>query len=233
MSEKNISNNTSYTDFLNNVIVLLKNADKNRINITSDYADKMHEQYEYEKKQYGKSDIYKDEVIIKNISEIYKNIGNKVEHKEIGIIFLTNKTIDDTITHEGYKTNLNIEALYNAALLFKNAKILNYTENWKNRGYDSYLCACPIMIKDKNYIAEMVVNRYHKGTEQESQRGYIVNIIEQKELDNYLSNPKNTHNSEHHLPLQKVSSTGTIITEPVFLINSIIIDTLQKVKLFL
>ncbi|GMO61107.1 MAG: hypothetical protein Ta2D_06960 [Rickettsiales bacterium] len=232
MNEKNITNNTSYTDFINNVIVLLKNADKDRIKITTNYADKMHEQYEYEMKKYGKSDVYNDKTIIKNIGEIYKNINNKIEHDIMGILSLCNKTIDETIKHDGCKTNFNIEALYNAPLLFKNAKILNYTENWKNRGYDSYLCACSIEIKGQKYIAEMVVNKYNKGTIEETQKGYIINVIEQKELDNYLSNSKDIRHSEHQVrPYSEL--IGKITTEPIPFTKSIIIDTLQKVKLFL
>ncbi|GMO63105.1 MAG: hypothetical protein Ta2D_09840 [Rickettsiales bacterium] len=232
MNEKNINNNTSYTDFVNNVSVLLKNADKDRIKITTNYADKMHEQYEYEMKKYGKSDVYNDEVIIKNISEVYKNAGDKIESKKFGKIILDKKIIKSTLQHEGCKTNFNIEALYNVFELFDNPAILNFSENWKDRNYDSCLCACPIKIKGQKCIAEMVVNKYNKGTRGEIQKGYIVNITEQKELDNYLSNPKNTHNSEHQFQSIK-KSLGKIIAEPVFLTKSIIIDTLQKVKLFL
>ncbi|GMO58785.1 MAG: hypothetical protein Ta2D_04570 [Rickettsiales bacterium] len=228
---KNINNNTSYTDFLNNVSVLLKNADRDRIKITTNYTDKMHKQYEYEMKKYGKSDVYKDKNIIKNIGEVYKNAGGKVEHDIMRIILLTNKTPDETVKKEGCKTPLNIEALYNAPILFKNAKILNYTENWKNRGYDSYLCACPIKIKGKKCIAEMVVNKYNKGTRGEVQKGYIVNVVKQKELDNYLSNLKDIRHSENQFQSIK-KSLGIITTEPIPLIKSIIIDTLQKVKLF-
>ncbi|GMO57148.1 MAG: hypothetical protein Ta2D_02810 [Rickettsiales bacterium] len=231
MNDKNITNNTSYTDFVNNVSVLLKNADKERIKITTNYADKMHEQYEYEMKKYGKSDVYKDKTIIKNISEVYKNAGGKVEHDIMGILNLTATTADDTLKHEGCKTNFSIEALYNAPLLFKNAKILNYTKNWKGRNYDTFLCACPIEIKGQKCIAEIVINKYNVGKKEEFQRGYIVNVVEQKELDNYLSNPKNTHNSENRF--QSLQHTlGLITAEPVFLTKSIIIDTLQKVKLF-
>ncbi|GMO58423.1 MAG: hypothetical protein Ta2D_04200 [Rickettsiales bacterium] len=219
MSE-NITNNTSYTDFTNNVIVLLKNADKDRIKITTNYTDKM-----------TKED-WKDKNIIKNIGEFYKNAGEKVEHKIMGKLVLTRKTPKTTIEHEGCKTPINVEALYNAHILFENAKILNYTENWKGRNYDSYLCACSIKIKGKKCIAEMVVNKYNKGTRGEIQKGYIVNVIEQKELDNYLSNSKDIRHSEDQFQSIK-KSLGKIITEPIPFTKSIIIDTLQKVKLFL
>ncbi|GMO56672.1 MAG: hypothetical protein Ta2D_01770 [Rickettsiales bacterium] len=227
----NITNNTSYTDFVNNVNLLLKNADRDRIKITTKYAEKMHEQYEYEMKKYGKSDVYNDKTIIKNISEIYKNAGGKVEHDIIEIVNLSNKITDETIKKEGCKTPLNIEALYNAPILFKNAKILNFTKNWKNRGYDSYLCACPIKIKGKKCIAEMVVNE--KIINKEKYRnGYIVNVVKQKELDNYLSNLKDIRHSENQVRSSS-ELIGMITTEPIPLIKSIIIDTLQKVKLFL
>ncbi|GMO56050.1 MAG: hypothetical protein Ta2D_00160 [Rickettsiales bacterium] len=57
-------------------------------------------------------------------------------------------------------------------------------------------------------------------------------VVKQKELDNCLSNPKNTHNSEHHTKCKSESASkyGKITAEPVFLTKSIITHTSQDIK---
>lgn len=53
-----------------------------------------------------------------------------------------------------------------------NGKVVNYQQNWKNRGYDTAVIAAPITIDNKKYLMGIVLIKY-----QGNQRFYVHEIL--------------------------------------------------------
>lgn len=93
--------------------------------------------------EFGKSErSLKDRVI-----EFYEQIG-KVHNEAVGDIFLTKDSVKDDIAHGVGR----VKAITFAAVpdILREGKVLKYTKNWKNRGYDSVIIGAPIHIAEGN-----------------------------------------------------------------------------------
>lgn len=97
--------------------------------------------------EFGKSErSLKDRVI-----EFYEQVG-KVHNEAVGDIFLTKDSVKDDIAHGVGR----VKAITFAAVpdILREGKVLKYTKNWKNRGYDSVIIGAPIHIADGNYAGD-------------------------------------------------------------------------------
>lgn len=93
--------------------------------------------------EFGKSErSLKDRVI-----EFYEQIG-KVHNETVGDIYLTKDSVKDDLAHEIGR----IKAITFAAVpdILRKGKVLKYSKNWKNRGYDSVIIGAPIHIAEGN-----------------------------------------------------------------------------------
>lgn len=84
----------------------------------------------------------KDRVI-----EFYEQIG-KVHNETVGDIYLTKDSVKDDLAHGIGR----IKAITFAAVpdILRKGKVLKYSKNWKNRGYDSVIIGAPIHIAEGN-----------------------------------------------------------------------------------
>lgn len=87
-----------------------------------------------------------------------------------------------SLDKRGLKSSLyhgvnRIKAIAYAAVpeVINNGVIIDKSINHKNRGYDSYVVAAPIKIKEENYICEVVLKKNKNGTE-----FYLHEVTEQK-----------------------------------------------------
>ncbi|MDR2526977.1 MAG: hypothetical protein LBC92_03835, partial [Rickettsiales bacterium] len=127
---------------LNNKV--LNNKEQPIININTNYTSNLRNKEDWNNKVISK--------------DIIKHLGNDREaiNKEIGSIHISNKSINSMLQHGKFKNKLNIEMFYNSKILFENAKVLNYTERFKDRKYDSYLMATLVRYDNKDYVVEIV-----------------------------------------------------------------------------
>lgn len=93
--------------------------------------------------EFGKGErSLKDRVI-----EFYEQIG-KVHNETVGDIYLTKDSVKDDLAHGIGR----IKAITFAAVpdILRKGKVLKYSKNWKNRGYDSVIIGAPIHIAEGN-----------------------------------------------------------------------------------
>ncbi len=82
--------------------------------------------------------------LTEQVNEYFESIGGKAYNPQIGEVLLTNRGIKDSIAHGVGRT----KALTFAAVpsVIEKGAIIDYEENWKDRGYNTYVIAAPIMI---------------------------------------------------------------------------------------
>lgn len=128
--------------------------EKNRIEHPDQVADERIEQnFETVRKmepvvnlkgdEFGKGErSLKDRVI-----EFYEQIG-KVHNETVGDIYLTKDSVKDDLAHGVGR----VKAITFAAVpdILQKGKVLKYSKNWKNRGYDSVIIGAPIHIAEGN-----------------------------------------------------------------------------------
>lgn len=93
--------------------------------------------------EFGKGErSLKDRVI-----EFYEQIG-KVHNETVGDIYLTKDSVKDDLAHGVGR----VKAITFAAVpdILQKGKVLKYSKNWKNRGYDSVIIGAPIHIAEGN-----------------------------------------------------------------------------------
>ncbi len=91
----------------------------------------------------------------------------------MGDVVITKRGIKDSFAHGiGQQKTA---AYYAVPEIIKSGKVVDYSKNWKNRGYDTAIVAAPITISGEEYYAAVVVRRT-----QNTQRFYLHEIDIQK-----------------------------------------------------
>ena len=99
--------------------------------------------------------------LVTAICESYSRVGGSVCHPQLGCVSLTRAGTNDSLRH-GFG-RLKLSAFAALPEIVANGLIVQQTENWKERAYDSYVLACPISIGDEPCCAFVVVNRMVNG----------------------------------------------------------------------
>ena len=93
--------------------------------------------------------------LISQVTEFFNSIGNKVESK-YGTVILNRTGVKSSIAH-GIGRNKAI-AFKAVPDVIKNGRIIDYTENYKKRGYDTAVISAPIRLKNEDYYVATVIN---------------------------------------------------------------------------
>lgn len=115
--------------------------------------------------------------LVTQVCEYFNSIGNKVESK-YGTIILNRTGVKSSISHGiGRKKAVAFKAVPD---VIKNGRIIDYTNNYKKRGYDTAVISAPIHLGDEDYYVAAVIN-----VEKEKNSFYLheVAILNKKEDD--------------------------------------------------
>lgn len=115
--------------------------------------------------------------LVTQVSEYFNSIGNKVESK-YGTVVLNRTGVKSSISHGiGRKKAVAFMAVPD---VIKNGRIIDYTDNYKKRGYDTAVFSAPIQLGNEDYYVAAVIN-----VEKEKNSFYLheVAIINKKEDD--------------------------------------------------
>ncbi|MDR1217497.1 MAG: hypothetical protein LBJ99_02800, partial [Oscillospiraceae bacterium] len=89
------------------------------------------------------------------VAAYYDKLGGSVNNPDIGEISLTRRGAKDSIAHG--IGNEKATAFAAVPDVLRKGKIISAEENWKGRGYDSFLIAAPVTIAGKQYFEGVVV----------------------------------------------------------------------------
>lgn len=81
--------------------------------------------------------------------------GGKVENPILGEVKLNKADVKSSASH-GLGRN-KVMAFMAVPEAIKSGKIFDYQKNWKERRYDTWVLAAPILIKGKKYVCEVIV----------------------------------------------------------------------------
>lgn len=81
--------------------------------------------------------------------------GGKVENPILGEVKLNKAAVKSSASH-GLGRN-KVMAFMAVPEVIKSGKIFDYHKNWKERRYDTWVLAAPILIRGKKYVCEVIV----------------------------------------------------------------------------
>lgn len=81
--------------------------------------------------------------------------GGKVENPILGEVKLNKAAVKSSASH-GLGRN-KVMAFMAVPEVIKSGKIFDYQKNWKERRYDTWVLAAPILIKGKKYVCEVII----------------------------------------------------------------------------
>lgn len=116
--------------------------------------------------EFAKSDIS----IIESVSLFFKTLGNKVNRSGFGDVVLTKRGIKDSIAHGlGREKAAAFAAVPD---VIKYGQEIDFKDNWKNRGYDTYMFAAPIEYgAERKYVGVIVKH------DSKSNRFYLHEVV--------------------------------------------------------
>jgi hypothetical protein len=103
--------------------------------------------------------------LVEQVGEYFESLNNFVHNDELGDVVLNKRSIRDSMAH-GLGRN-KVAAFMSVPNVIENGKVIDYQENWKQRGYDTVVMAAPISINQEQYIQGVIVvkesnkNRYY------------------------------------------------------------------------
>ena len=110
--------------------------------------------------------------LVTQVEEFFNSIGNVTESK-YGTVELNRTGIKSSIGH-GIGRNKAV-AFKAVPSVLQKGEVIDYQENWKNRGYDTAVFAAPIKISNQDYFMAAVVN-----VEKNKNSYYLHEIVLQK-----------------------------------------------------
>ena len=160
----------------------------------------------------GKEFAKGDTDLVTQVCEYFNSIGNKVESK-YGTIVLNRTGVKSSISHGiGRKKAVAFKAVPD---VIKNGKIIDYTNNYKNRDYDTAVFSAPIKMENKDYYVAAVVNVNKNSNEYYLHEIAMTNKKEDETLfktgNSQKTTPSNASSSIYSLlnKLQNVNNNDT------------------------
>ena len=160
----------------------------------------------------GKEFAKGDTDLVTQVCEYFNSIGNKVESK-YGTIILNKTGVKSSISHGiGRKKAVAFKAVPD---VIRNGRIIDYTNNYKNRDYDTAVFSAPIKIGNEDYYVATVVNVNKNSNEYYLHEIAMTNKKEDETLfktgNSQKTTPSNASSSIYSLlnKLQNVNNNET------------------------
>ena len=160
----------------------------------------------------GKEFAKGDTDLVTQVCEYFNSIGNKVESK-YGTIVLNRTGVKSSISHGiGRGKAVAFKAVPD---VIKNGKIIDYTNNYKNRDYDTAVFSAPIKMGNKDYYVATIVNVNKNSNEYYLHEIAMTNKKEDETLfktgNSQKTTPSNASSSIYSLlnKLQNVNNNET------------------------
>ena len=117
-------------------------------------------------REFPKSDVG----IVKQVGDFFRSLGNKVTRQNFGDVIIDEAGVQSDIAHGlGQAKSVTFAAVPE---VIKNGKQIDFQQNWKGRGYDSYVFAAPVTIAGKRaYVAAVV-------TQESKNRFYLHEVLD-------------------------------------------------------
>lgn len=111
--------------------------------------------------------------ITDRVMEYLDSIGRKVERPGFGVVTFSKSRIKNSFVGHGIG-NAKIELMAGVPGVIANGKQIGYAENWKGRGYHSYVFAAPVAYKgDTTYLTAIVTE------DKNGKRYYLHEVVDQ------------------------------------------------------
>jgi len=165
--------------------------------------------------EFLKSDID----LITQVDEFFKSIGNMVEREGLGTVSLARQGIRASIAHGIGR--LKAVAFTAVPDVIRLGRVIDYQINWKNRGYDTYVIDAPIMIKNIEYIAEVIINQDKDG-----QRFYLHEVETKEKAQSAFKTGMNTSALQASQKTKDAFKTGMDTSAPQ--VSKLIITKISK-----
>lgn len=127
-----------------------------------------------------------------------KNIGGKVERPGFGEVLFSKSKVKNSLLGHGFG-EAKVELMAGVPGVIQHGKQIGFTENWKGRGYDSYVFAAPVQYRGENvYVTAIVIkdsaNRYylHEAVDQNGNMIFGQNKSSATASDGPAAKPQDT-----------------------------------------
>ena len=98
-----------------------------------------------------------DKDLVTQVTEYFNSIGGEVERQGMGMVVLDRNGAKSSI---GHKLGRKKAAAFSAVPdIIRSGIIIDHQENWKGRGYETYVVDAPISIGGEDFIGEVVLTR--------------------------------------------------------------------------
>lgn len=110
-------------------------------------------------------EVPKTGVATERVMTFLKNIGGKVERPGLGDVLFSKSKVKNSLLGHGFGET-KVELMAGVPGVIRDGKQIGFTENWKGRGYDSYVFAAPVQYRGEPvYVTAIVIrdstNRYY------------------------------------------------------------------------
>ena len=110
-------------------------------------------------------EVPKTGVATERVMTFLKNIGGKVERPGFGDVLFSKSKVKNSLLGHGFG-EAKVELMAGVPGVIRDGKQIGFTENWKGRGYDSYVFAAPVQYRGEPvYVTAIVIrdsaNRYY------------------------------------------------------------------------
>ena len=109
---------------------------------------------------------------ISNVEEFFDSIGNKVIRENFGTVELTKSGARATVQHGNSKAKQ--VAVAAVPEVIQKGKQIGYEQNWRGRGYDTYVFAAPVEIDGTKLYEGVIVREY---TRQNGMKNFYVHEV--------------------------------------------------------
>jgi|GEM_PF-859922 len=112
--------------------------------------------------------------LVTQVSAYFDSIGNTVASQQLGPVIIDRGGVQSDLGHGmGRLKAVSFAAVPN---VIAKGKVIDYQENWKDRGYDTAVIAAPIMIDNESFFEGVVLTR-SRG----ENRFYLHEVLTQKD----------------------------------------------------
>ena len=165
-------------------------------------------------------EVPKTGVATERVMTFLKNIGGKVERPGLGDVLFSKSKVKNSLLGHGFG-EAKVELMAGVPGVIRDGKQIGFTENWKGRGYDSYVFAAPVQYRGEPvYVTAIVIrdsaNRYylHEAVDQNGNMIFGQNKSPDTASDGPAAVPQDTvagsELSENSVPQMQGRNNGKI-----------------------
>lgn len=142
------------------------------------------------------TEIQGNEKATDRVMGFLKKIGGKVTRPGFGDVLFSKSKVKNSLLGHGFG-EAKVELFASVPAVIQSGKQINYTANWKGRGYDSYMFAAPVEYRGETaYVTAIVIrdnaNRYylHEAVDQDG------NVIYRQKESPDIASDRSGENSQ-------------------------------------